>query len=1079
MSTGKQEGITRKVFQKDFPTLHAFFKETATMSKNDLKERDLLMEFWGEDVEGNGRRRVEWSRKPIPRYVATLAILSSAARTSKTSSKLCMKFNGDKGCQVETCAYLHKCLYCRQNFRADHSQCPMRKKLLAEQTNFKDRFRQDPLDAALPGLGQDDESLEHTLRRLALDPPGKKASSETASAASASLTSGFAALASEDEVCDGSEADAEPQGSQADLVSDNASERFADAEPQVMHMAIVTNRCNTEKPTEPQIPQVLMPAKQELEASCMAAPDAGAARPAKASTENLPMLEPEELQTDPARKHAQSPPLLANASAGKYVLGFACHMDADMAACQGNLVKSDEKKAPLSIVASQELGIDVDSLRIVYSKSSEVAVVFASFGEPVNKFATQFLHALNPQMRQWVVHGKALFLASRNGTESAKFMPTWPIFEEEIQKDCERFEQWFDHLPKEKKRRFDQAQGPGAMLFVPVDEDKPMEWVYEDISGYEQIARKARRVFESKDSCLRSLSFCADDSDDEPNKPATLRECFAKEKLDFSFAPRQHKIVAIACKPQITMPDKRARMNVKAACIVAKLYGLSFLKKGTSSYLKSLKGDVILCMVGPGPHRQLRPETSWVTQDCEVLESEFFDFLEALKKDGADDIADDVRPLVRLEELKTWSKAWLDYGQKYIKSLQDLEEMAQPEDWMLRLDEGEDNFESGLPYLESYLQYKFAFSLHMSRDGQENGIILVSNNQTLIFATGLLSRRDLQPILAVYHCREAREDKDAWKAPKLDSRYKFAEWTVSPAQTSRQVEPLDLLSDACMQPGAERNLLQLHELKSFDPRAHVDVQEACLQHILRKRDRFEADNLYQGFKDPQGWDLVNPDRLKKQVKQQLDKVRAWCRTDRSIPVMTVFADFTYQWLVPLPNPSQEDGKLSENPTLVAVLQPIRKDEKDAPCYVLRTTLTLDMALMQELQRVVNAVRSIPQSDPEVKRAVVNAIERLRKYKECILRFLPSVATTEDCEASKYPGASGWLPPAQRKGKARSDPSAGSAAASDQEDEVDKFQQLGDIRRGYEQQTGVGGQDADPWTDGQDPWTLSIADKGSA
>eukprot|EP00438_Fugacium_kawagutii_P031328 Skav215352 [mRNA] locus=scaffold1391:440424:441158:- [translate_table: standard] len=230
-----------------------------------------------------------------------------------------------------------------------------------------------------------------------------------------------------------------------------------------------------------------------------------------------------------------------------------------------------------------------------------------------------------------------------------------------------------------------------------------------------------------------------------------------------------------------------------------------------------------------------------------------------------------------------------------------------------------------------------------------------------------------------------------------------------------------------MKPGAQRNGLELHELKSFNPYASVLNSQASLQHIASKTDRFESDNAANCFSRPKGWDLEDVDNLKEQVMKQLDKVCTWCRTDRSIPVMTVFGDFSYQWLLPLPNPSQDDSKLSESPTLVAVLQPQRKDENDDPCYTFVTVLSLDMALQQarlcgklhqrwtvsrrqaeELQKVVSAVKILKTNAPneEVKKEARHALACLKNYQECIARFLPSLATVETSKDSR-PRSGSW------------------------------------------------------------------------
>ena len=198
-------------------------------------------------------------------------------------------------------------------------------------------------------------------------------------------------------------------------------------------------------------------------------------------------------------------------------------------------------------------------------------------------------------------------------------------------------------------------------------------------------------------------------------------------------------------------------------------------------------------------------------------------------------------------------------------------------------------------------------------------------------------------------------------------------------------------------------------MKSYDPYATMEKSDKSLHHVVDKVERFEKDNNHHQFTPPSGWDLDNAERRKEQVEKQLEKVRAWCKKDRTIPIMTVFGDFTYQWLVPLPL-----STLQETPTLVAVLHPTRTDESDQPCYILKTVLTLDMALMQArlcgkihqkwtvskrqseaLRKVEEAALRIPKV-PGVDRGVRELLDAIKSYKQIIMRYLPSVATVEDC-----------------------------------------------------------------------------------
>ena len=1020
--------LTRKDFQQDFPTLRGFFLQTSRLTKEDLKARDELYKWYQEN-------RMHWvengTRYTLEEHVATLAILHF--HDFQNAKKICISFNGSVSCLKEACTFMHKCLFCGCK---DPQRCSFRKKLVQERALFWERYNLDPFDPNMCGLGETDATLQDTLRRLAKDPPkpkGKK-TLETGSVGSMpSLASGhFGALQSDDEAPDGEEGNASNAGT---------------------------------KPTEPEETEEATPR-----------PGLG---PVQSSSQD-PVPEPEPVFWKSRSEHGKTTERVTK----QYQVGFLCTLEDSelkISECsrEENLVHSDQKKQNVLDVAAKALGKPREELKEIHSERMQVVAVYHLRSQSANRLATSFLHAGEPKLRNWLVKGDACFIASKDCTLSSTFKPDWPVFEEGIEADKERFDLWFKEktyeLKKRKKIAECQQGGPGDMLFIPVDQSKEYEWFSESPSGYPEIAKRAKSIFASKGSSIRKMGCCAAESSDEETTQRTdVVGCFHQEQLDYSFAKRQHKLAAVTCKKEIIAPQKSTQLNVRAALILGKLYGVSLLKK---NYLKRLRGDTILCMVAPS--KELRPRTDWAIQE---LDCEFPEFLQNLETCEDEE---EVRPLVMLEEMRTWSFAWLDYGQMYSKTLQKLEEMAQPEDWMMRIDD--DESESGLPYLESYLQFKFAFSLHRSKETElERGIGFRREGQVLVFATGLLRKTDLQPICGVFESRSARTE-NLMERPKLEARYKFKKWATIVEETSTKVEPLDLLTDECMKPAAERDQLQLHELKSFDPYAPMETPDACLNHIAQKLERFGSDNDQQQFKKPNGWALDNEDRLKDQVKKQLEKVCAWCRTDRSIPIMTVFGDFTYQWLVPLPNPSQEDGKLSENPTLVAVLQCIRKDPKDNPCYVLRTVLTLDMALMQarlcgklhqrwtvsqrqavELQKVIDAVKEIPTGDLAVKKAVQNVKESLKKYKECITRFLPSVSNVEDCvrESSRTRGVS-------------SGASTAVSVASDYEEEPSNrradtdsgLEAIGELRRAIPPAPAA----PDPWDGNKDPWSFPRAE----
>ena len=244
----KVEELTRKVFQSEFPRLRAFFMKLAGMSKAELDERDQLGTFWSTRVWVQGQ--------VLEQYVATLAILNSQPATSVCASRICVPFNlFDNGCCKKCCTHRHKCLFCGKDPEDSHLKCKARDAFHGERAAFERRFRQDPLDPHAPGIGEDDENLLASLRRLARDPPSKRMakkdqkrmSPETSKTSSvAACASGrFAAFASEEEPEDLGE-----EGLQGEL--DEATTSASDAG----ESASMTDAPAPEAPEAPNVPDV-------------------------------------------------------------------------------------------------------------------------------------------------------------------------------------------------------------------------------------------------------------------------------------------------------------------------------------------------------------------------------------------------------------------------------------------------------------------------------------------------------------------------------------------------------------------------------------------------------------------------------------------------------------------------------------------------------------------------------------------------------------------------------------------------------------------------------------------------------
>ena len=250
-------------------------------------------------------------------------------------------------------------------------------------------------------------------------------------------------------------------------------------------------------------------------------------------------------------------------------------------------------------------------------------------------------------------------------------------------------------------------------------------------------------------------------------------------------------------------------------------------------------------------------------------------------------------------------------GASFLERIAELEKKAQPEDWRNRLRNND-----APEYLVNYINYKFALSW---KHRQGISIEMPPNNSAklrLIFATGLLDL-NLQPIYGVFERRKDEDVDDAFEIPDFKSRYVFQKWDT---HLPNAPEALDLLSTALLNKGCENAGLRPEELRMFDPSwDKVDVSPGSIEHILRKKFRFQQDNDFQGVQPGQGgWAVDDPSNLATQFKHALNQTMTLTRYDRSTPVITCFQLGQYQWLLPLLNPSQV---CKQAPSLTVVLRP--------------------------------------------------------------------------------------------------------------------------------------------------------------
>lgn len=671
---------------------------------------------------------------------------------------------------------------------------------------------------------------------------------------------------------------------------------------------------------------------------------------------------------------------------------------------------------------------------------------------PANRFASQLMYAHG---FSFLVRGDAFFgVVKDNGEDLARINSTaWSLWADKLRgMNAELFESWF----KDKAAAFSvqESTGPGVLLFVSLTgavQEYPV-----DCKGYEQISQKVLEIFlenGSKQECY------AEDSEDEsgadspgdPDRPGPhaelgkLNAYFQRRNLNLSYSS-QCKGLNVASVVDRYMTKDKYRVNEAAARFIGRKYedgGLTALKQ---DYLKRLWGDVVL----------FRPERYWDANSAWIASQPLKDeFQELSQRKGGDDVLEqEIMTEVMHAELKICLQRWTFFD-KYDRSMVELEDMALPEDWDNRLDAAPEPSAASSPYLDNYIRFLFAFSMKHAREHPEKpqGLHLIPSSKKgqphkLIFATGLLTKMRA-PIFGIFEqVRRSDEDVDAllrWEDPPSDHKFRFKQWSTS-SGSAKEIFPLDLLSDECLQQGCERAKLELHELKSFNPTKSI-IYDHMLEHIASKTARFELDNSHQRLEHPHGWDTRKPQKLAEQFKKQLDVARGWCRSDRNTPVMTCFGNGTYQWLLPLPNPSQDD---LGSPTLVVVLKPLRKNKGEDFCYDAMTVLTLDDALKQArlcstlnqrwtvsrrqadaFRQIEKCVNGLPATDPIMKAQLRRLQGYIKHYKSCIQKLLPSACSVEDCDLSPWTrvGAPTAPPSAPRTPPRRSTASGASSAVN--------------------------------------------------
>eukprot|EP00442_Polarella_glacialis_P025789 CAMPEP_0115123072 /NCGR_PEP_ID=MMETSP0227-20121206/47245_1 /TAXON_ID=89957 /ORGANISM="Polarella glacialis, Strain CCMP 1383" /LENGTH=698 /DNA_ID=CAMNT_0002525215 /DNA_START=107 /DNA_END=2200 /DNA_ORIENTATION=+ len=637
--------------------------------------------------------------------------------------------------------------------------------------------------------------------------------------------------------------------------------------------------------------------------------------------------------------------------AGERIRGFSCNpKTTTLEECKQQTIVC--RKLPIKQKASEFLECPISNISVYSYKGVDLAMAYENLvgvRKPVNFIASRLNYAFNQTKHP--VYGDALFFTcddegnNKNPNMKGK-LAAWEGFQHALEKAAAEVGDWPNLTPES------QEMTPGFLVFISVEgkvEQVPVENV--GSLGFEAVVTKINATFLEKGSKKQSMS-CKDSDDDEDKKDEERTGAGASSKptgseikglqkrptkkmfqhfqdygLKNSFFEHVAKDINIVSVAGL-LPDEKLHVNKAAAYFLGRTYGSSL-----NTMVKHLWGDVILWT--PGNH--------WKPDDAFVRKF-VFDFDEVCTKADAEianaEIANagklelssgEIDDEIRQQEMKLIMRRYTDFeGGKdaWKRRFDQLEGMARIEDWnhrVLSVDKEDSDNNGAAPYLDNYVRYMFAHSINYQAKHPSQpacGVMLIpgdkiGSNSTLVFATGLFNSLH-QPIYGKFERKDPFGNEGAGiPVPKKSDRFVFKEWTKDRGSHD-PLDPIDLLSDVCIEEGCAKVNLQLHELKSFNPYATLDI-ESNLQHIIGKGDRFEKDNENQHCSDHNGW-RSNMEKLAQQFRQQVDLAIMMCRSDRTMAIITCFGDGHYQWLLPLPNPMQAG---LGTPSLTVVLRPVR------------------------------------------------------------------------------------------------------------------------------------------------------------
>mmetsp|Transcript_73150 Transcript_73150/g.210028 ORF Transcript_73150/g.210028 Transcript_73150/m.210028 type:complete len:845 (-) Transcript_73150:309-2843(-) len=683
------------------------------------------------------------------------------------------------------------------------------------------------------------------------------------------------------------------------------------------------------------------------------------------------------------------------------------------------LIAADKFKCADDEVKKKELGDQMVSVCYSIKKGTNYP----------NKLASRILFAYG---NEFLLRGDAIFVCLYSDPtkpdKNGHVQVMKPVLFERIEKklsemDERKFDGWFSGVAQQFGCH--DANEPGHLIYIPASTDEPVRTEDVTCRGFEDIAMCVEQKFIDGGAKQESA---ADESDQDAQNDK-LKQTFAQHGLVLCWIHNIKNLNWATVSENCRTTQQRV-VNRRFVRYIYLKFGLDQVQQS----MQTMRGDIIL----------FRPSRFWAREEIAMTKFDPEDLTMLNESPGSAEEEEEIGGAIENFETAYVLNRFVSFNQ-YHAELKKLANLAQPEDWnnrapqphapqpqktTQRVGKNED-----LPYLDNFLRFTFALSVKHHKGMYSIPPTRGSKTTLIVFATNLLTKYQ-QPIYGHFERSAEDDDADMWREPTAVRKWTFNQWSTH-SKTNEPILPIDVLSDECLTHGASSVNLVLHELKTFNPFKHIDV--ANLEHILKHTQRFQQDNQIQGLIGKGGWS-VEPGELARQLKGCLERAVSWCRMDRSCAVVTCFHSNSYQWLLPLLNPAESPRR---HPTLVLVLKPLRKNPDEDFCYVVKTVLTLDMALkmarlcgllsqrwtvsrtlMEDLQNLQKMIERIPIANEDVRSAVVVVKNAFKQYRIGMQKALPAFGAIEetiDLDPTPAPSNQPW------RGRTPSERSVGGAS----------------------------------------------------